>query len=225
MLETTKQLRRPLLEMISAGFLHKLSTDTSRRQVSFGGGWQGRKAHFSVCLQRQKVFYQRMNLIDGTSSHMFGWKVVCWNEGACLVWSRWGFSILPVHSRGWGGDDEGWRLQEQRWGKRVGGGLCPTLLSSVTIPFVAFLSGGRHTGRVAATGIEALPRQIANITTHGAEKKLEKEREGECDINREWWVSQKKGKEQRVKKEWSSGWTANRAELIKAENKRWQLVR
>lgn len=65
----------------------------------------------------------------------------------------------------------------------VGGvATAPTTLSSVTIPFVVFLSGGSHTGRVAETGVAALPPQITDITTHHTHNAA---RERDCDINRE----------------------------------------
>lgn len=65
-----------------------------------------------------------------------------------------------VGGGGWlrGQDDEGWWLYRNKECV-VGGGV------GHHNPFCCILSGSRHTGRVAGTGIEGLPSQITNITT------------------------------------------------------------
>lgn len=129
-----------------------------------------------------------------------GWKEQIWDEGARVRWS-----ILPVPEGRWGA---AWWLQEQR----LGGGWADsaTTLLSIAIPFGG-LSGCRHTGRVAEMGIEALPPQINNITAYNGET-------GECDINREQRVGQKR-KEQRVIWKKKQLRLQKRAELIREEIK------
>lgn len=77
-------------------------------------------------------------------------------------------SAFPQCLRGGEGPDDevGGRLQEQRWGGKCSVG--PTMLWSVTIPFVVFIR--QQTYRVAEKGIEALPPQITNITAHNTER-------------------------------------------------------
>lgn len=53
----------------------------------------------------------------------------------------------------------------------------PTMLLSVTIPFVVFYHAAET---LAEMGIEALPPQIINITSPTAQKQM---RERECDVN------------------------------------------
>lgn len=79
-----------------------------------------------------------------------------------------------------------------------GGGVGPHSVVEHHSPFCWVLSGSRHTGRVAETGIEALPPQITNITTHDAERNERKRgKDNVTLIESDESVRKKKSKEQK----------------------------